>query len=59
VDIEFILSIVLFLFASRPAIMRRVLGIVYRVIIPHLIKKAGAYSHDHPDGDAYLDPALR
>jgi len=30
-----------FLFASRPQIMGRVLGIVYRVIAAHLIKKAG------------------
>jgi hypothetical protein len=30
-----------FLFASRPAIMGQVLGIVYRVIATHLIKKAG------------------
>ena len=30
-----------FLFASRPAIMSKVLGIVYRVIATHLIKKAG------------------
>lgn len=30
-----------FLFASRPAIMGEVLGIVYRVIATHLIKKAG------------------
>ena len=30
-----------FLFASRPQIMGRVLGIVYRVIATHLIKKAG------------------
>ncbi len=30
-----------FLFASRPAIMGKVLGIVYRVIATHLIKKAG------------------
>ena len=30
-----------FLFASHPAIMGRVLGIVYRVIATHLIKKAG------------------
>jgi hypothetical protein len=29
-----------FLFASRPAIMGRVLGIVYRCIATHLIKKA-------------------
>ena len=33
-----------FLFASRPEIMGRVLGIVYRVIATHLIKKAG---HTH------------
>ncbi|MHC4092902.1 MAG: transposase [Planctomycetota bacterium] len=30
-----------FLFASRPAVMGQVLGIVYRVIATHLIKKAG------------------
>jgi hypothetical protein len=30
-----------FLFASRPAIMGQVLGIVYRAIAGHLIKKAG------------------
>ncbi len=30
-----------FLFASRPAIMGQVLGIVYRVIATHLVKKAG------------------
>ena len=30
-----------FLFASRPAVMGRVLGIVYRVIATHLIRKAG------------------
>ena len=30
-----------FLFASQPAIMSQVLGIVYRVIATHLIKKAG------------------
>ena len=30
-----------FLFASRPAIMGQVLGIVYRAIATHLIKKAG------------------
>jgi len=33
-----------FLFASRPAIMGQVLGIVYRVIATHLVKKA---SHTH------------
>jgi len=33
-----------FLFASRPEIMGRVLGIVYRVIATHLVKKAG---HSH------------
>jgi hypothetical protein len=30
-----------FLFASRPVVMGQVLGIVYRVIATHLIKKAG------------------
>jgi len=30
-----------FLFASRPAILRQELAIVYRVIAGHLIKKAG------------------
>jgi hypothetical protein len=30
-----------FLFASRPAIMDKVLGIVYRTIATHLTKKAG------------------
>ena len=30
-----------FLFASRPAIMGHVLGIVYRVIASHLIQEAG------------------
>jgi hypothetical protein len=30
-----------FLFASRPAIMGQVLGIVYRCIATHLVKKAG------------------
>jgi hypothetical protein len=30
-----------FLFSSRPAVMGQVLGIVYRVIATHLIKKAG------------------
>ena len=30
-----------FLFASRPAIMGRVLGIVYRTIATHLTRKAG------------------
>ncbi|MCP5407407.1 MAG: transposase [Chromatiaceae bacterium] len=34
-----------FLFASRPEIMARVLGIVYRVIATHLVRKAG-YTHD-------------
>lgn len=33
-----------FLFASRPEIMGWVLGIVYRVIATHLVKKAG---HTH------------
>ena len=34
-----------FLFASRPEIMGRVLGIVYRVIATHLVRKAG-YTHN-------------
>ena len=34
-----------FLFASRPEIMGRVLGIVYRVITTHQVRKAG-YTHD-------------
>jgi len=34
-----------FLFASRPAIMGRVLGIVYRCIATHLIKKVGSSLH--------------
>ena len=34
-----------FLFASRPEIMGRVLGIVYRVIATHLVKKIG-HTHD-------------
>lgn len=37
-----------FLFASRPALMGQVLGIVYRVIATHLIHQAGltkAYAH--------------
>ena len=33
-----------FLFASRPQIMGKVLGIVYRVLATHLIRKAG-YTH--------------
>lgn len=32
-----------FLFASRPEVMGRVLGIVYRCIAPHLIRKAGFF----------------
>ena len=34
-----------FLFASRPAVMGRVLGIVHRVIATHLVRKSG-YTHD-------------
>ena len=30
-----------FLFATRPAVMGEVLGIVYRVIATHLVQKAG------------------
>ena len=48
-----------FLFASRPAIMGQVLGIVYRVIAGHLIKQGRVHSQAgaHRRGDA--DPALR
>jgi hypothetical protein len=38
VNADLLASVVL---ASRPAIMGQVLGIVYRVIAGHLIKKAG------------------
>ena len=38
------------LFASRPAITGQVLGIVYRVISMHLVKKAG-YSRKTARGD--------
>ena len=41
---QWVLSVPLslrFLFASRPVVMGRVLGIVYRCIATHLIKKAG------------------
>ena len=39
------------LFASRPEIMGRVLGIVYRVIATHLIKKSG-HTHRTAQTDA-------
>jgi hypothetical protein len=47
-----------FLFASRPAIMGRVLGIVYRCIATHLIKKAGVSSKTARTGGCHADPAL-
>ncbi|WP_180101632.1 transposase zinc-binding domain-containing protein, partial [Acinetobacter sp. YH12151] len=44
-----------FLFASRPEIMGWVLGIVYRVIATHLVKKAG---HTHLASDAVDDDPM-
>ncbi len=41
VSVAFVPYPLRFLFASRPAIMGGVLGIVYRCIATHLIKKAG------------------
>jgi len=38
-----------YLFANRPAVMGQVLGIVYRVIATHLIKKAGFTKQNAPD----------
>ena len=38
-----------FLFASCPEVMGRVLGIVYRCIATHLIKKAGKWKRVWPD----------
>ena len=37
-----------FLFASRPLITGQVLGIVYRVISMHLVKKAGCWKIGSP-----------
>ena len=36
-----------FLFASQPAVMGKVLGIVYRTISTHLIRKAGYNKPPH------------
>ena len=46
-----------FLFASRPEIMGWVLGIVYRVIATHLVKKAG-HTQSGQDGRGHPDPAF-
>ncbi len=44
-----------FLFASRPLITGQVLGIVYRVIATHLIKKAGyPYKRPYRDGTTHV-----
>jgi hypothetical protein len=40
-----------FLFAGRPGVMGEVLGIVYRVIAAHLIRKAG-FTHETTRTDA-------
>ncbi len=47
-----------FLFASRPEIMGWVLGIVYRVIATHLVKKAGHTHQSGQDGRGHPDPAF-
>ena len=47
-----------FLFAGRPEIMGRVLGIVYRVIATHLVRKAD-YTHNTARTGAHADPAVR
>ena len=53
------------LVGSRPSIMGRVLGIVYRCIATHLIKKSGypqphwLFLHDGPHRRGDVDPALR
>ena len=39
-----------FLFASQPAVMGKVVGIVYRTIAPHLIQKAGYIKATAPPG---------
>jgi len=47
-----------FLFASRPAIMGQVRGIVYRVIATHLIKKGRFHLQGRASGCGYADPAV-
>ena len=46
-----------FLFASHPAIMGQVLGIVYRTIATHLVKKA-CFPARWPKQVGHLDPAI-
>jgi len=43
-----------FLFASRPEVVRRVLGIVYRGITTHLTKRAGFSPRTAPTGAVTL-----
>jgi len=43
-----------FLFASRPAIMDQVLGIVYRCIATHLVRKAGLTNKEAQTGAVTL-----
>jgi len=47
-----------FLFASRPEIMGRVLGIVYRVIATHLIERADFSCKTTQSGAVHPDPRL-
>ncbi len=46
-----------FLFASRPEIMGRVLGIVYRVLSTHLIRKAGLRTRPPEPAPSHLSSA--
>lgn len=48
-----------YLFASRPEVMSRVLGIVYRCIATHLIHKAGCSRKSAQDRRGHADSALR
>lgn len=47
------------LFASRPEIMGRVLGIVYRVVATHLVKKCWLYEKVSPNGRRHPHSAVR
>ena len=48
-----------YLFATDPAVMGQVLGIVYRAIASHLIKAAGYHHATAQTGADHIDPALR
>ena len=48
-----------FLFATQPAIMEKVLGIVYRVIATHLIKKGRLHMQDGAHRRRDTDPTFR